>query len=151
MAGSWHSPREHPGSLAAVTAAIDAPPESASHRNLRLRVGGGLIFMAILHVLVPKQFIRIIPKQLGAPRFWNLAAGAAEATAGALLLSNDPQKQRVGGAVATATFVAVYPANIQMALDAGKPTNPKAIAAWLRLPMQFPMIASGIRLAKGEG
>ena len=24
-------------------------------------------------------------------------------------------------------------------------------ATWLRLPMQFPMIASGIHLAKGEG
>ena len=41
-----------------------------------------------------------------------------------------------------------------MAIQAGRPTRPAAIAAWLRLrlrlPMQFPMIASGIRLAKGE-
>ncbi|WP_421119938.1 hypothetical protein ACE2AJ_00840 [Aquihabitans daechungensis] len=127
------------------------PEESSGYRKLRLRVGGGLVFMAILHVLVPKQFIKIIPKRLGAPRFWNLAAGAAEGAAGALLLSNDPEKQKVGGAIATATFVAVYPANINMALQAGAPTNPAAIAAWLRLPMQFPMIASGIRLAKGDG
>jgi len=126
------------------------PVESSGYRKLRLRVGGGLVFMAILHVLVPKQFTKIIPKRLGAPRFWNLAAGAAEGAAGALLLSNDPEKHKVGGAIATATFVAVYPANINMALQAGAPTNPAAIAAWLRLPMQFPMIASGIRLAKGE-
>lgn len=106
--------------------------------------------MAILHAIVPKQFVKIIPKQLGAPRFWNLAAGAAEGAAGALLLSSDPEKQKAGGALATATFIAVYPANINMAIRAGKPTNPAAIGAWLRLPMQFPMIASGIRLAKGE-
>ena len=128
-----------------------APAESSGYRKLRLRVGGSLVFMAILHVLVPKQFIKIIPKRLGAPRFWNLAAGAAEGAAGALLLSSDPQKQRAGGAIATATFIAVYPANINMALQAGKPTNPAAIGAWLRLPMQLPMIMSGIRLAKGEG
>ena len=107
--------------------------------------------MAILHVLIPKQFIKIIPKQLGAPRFWNLAAGAAEGAAGALLLSNDPAKHKAGGALATATFIGVYPANINMAIQAGPPTTLPAIAAWLRLPLQFPMIASGIRLAKGEG
>jgi uncharacterized membrane protein len=128
-----------------------APTESASYRRLRLRVGGGLLFMGILHVILPKPFLKIIPKALGAPRFWNLAAGAAEATAGGLLLSRDPAKHRVGGALATATFIGVYPANINMAVRAGKPTNPAAIATWLRLPMQFPMIASGIRLAKGEG
>ena len=134
-----------------MTAPTTTPVESPGYRNLRLRVGGGLVFMAILHVIVPKPFLKIIPRQLGAPRFWNLAAGAAEGAAGALLLSKDPQKHKIGGALATATFVAVYPANIQMAIDAGKPTNPKAIGAWLRLPLQFPMIASGIRLAKGEG
>ena len=107
--------------------------------------------MAILHVVLPKFFEAMIPKPLGAPKFWNLAAGAAEGAAGALLLSSDPDKQKAGGALATATFIGVYPANIKMALDAGPPTNPKAIGLWLRLPMQFPMIASGIRLAKGEG
>ena len=35
--------------------------------------------------------------------------------------------------------------------QAGPPTTLAAAAAWLRLPLQFPMIASGIRLAKGEG
>jgi uncharacterized membrane protein len=136
-----------------VTAPITTGPatESDAHRRLRLRVGGGLVFMAVLHVLVPKPFLQIIPKRLGAPRFWNLAAAAAEGAAGGLLLSSDPEKQKVGGALATATFVAVYPANISMALQAGRPTSPAAIAAWLRLPLQFPMIASGIRLAKGEG
>lgn len=124
--------------------------ESANYRKLRLRVGGSLVFMAVLHVILPKPFLKIIPKALGAPRFWNLAAAAAEGAAGALLLSNDPEKQKVGGALATATFVAVYPANINMALQAGKPTNPAAIGAWLRLPFQFPMIASGIKLAKGD-
>lgn len=134
---------------------IDPPrqlaPESPGHRALRTRVGTSLVVMAVLHVLVPKPFLKIIPRSLGAPRFWNLAAAAAEGAAGGLLLSSDPDKQKLGGALATATFVAVYPANINMAIQAGPPTNLKAIGAWARLPLQLPMVASGIRLAKGEG
>lgn len=125
--------------------------ESPSHRKLRLRFGGGLLFMGILHVVVPGPFVKIVPKRLGAPRFWNLLAAVAETASGALLLQPDPDKQRMGGALATATIVGVYPANISMALEAGAPTNPKAIAAWLRLPGQFPMIAGALKLAKGEG
>jgi uncharacterized membrane protein len=128
----------------------DPAAESPAHRALRRRVGGGLATMAVLHVLFPKPFVKIIPEALGAPRFWNLAAAAAEGTAAALLLSDDPDLQRLGGAVALGTFVGVYPANINMALQAGAPTNPKAIAAWARLPMQFPMIRSAWLLAKGE-
>jgi uncharacterized membrane protein len=136
--------------VTAPTSTTSTPVESDAYRKLRLRVGGSLVFMAILHVILPKPFLKIIPKSLGAPRFWNLAAAVAEGTAGGLLLSSDPAKHRAGGALATATFVAVYPANINMAVQAGKPTNLPALAAWLRLPFQFPMIASGIKLAQGD-
>ena len=126
------------------------PIESASYRNLRMRVGSGLLAMGIAHVVAPAPFVKIIPDAVPNPKLWNLVAAAAEATAGVLLLQSDPKKQRLGGALATVTFLGVYPANIDMAIKAGKPTNPKAIAAWARLPMQLPMIRSGIRLAKGQ-
>lgn len=105
--------------------------------------------MGALHVVVPKAFLAIIPDALGAPRFWNLLAGAAEATAGALLLHGDPKVQRVGGALATATIVGVYPANINMAIQAGPPTNLGAVAAWARLPFQFPLVWAATRLFRG--
>ena len=111
-------------------------------------MGRGLLGMGLLHVVVPGPFVKIVPKALGAPRFWNLAAAAAEIAAGALLLSDDHDKQRAGGWLATATIVGVYPANIEMAIRAGAPTNPKAIAAWLRLPMQLPMIAQAYSFTK---
>lgn len=41
-------------------------------------------------------------------------------------------------------MVAVYPANVQMAVD-NKPRTPYGVAIWLRLPMQFPMIAWALR------
>ena len=43
----------------------------------------------------------------------------------------------------------MYPANIDMAIKAGPPTNLKAAAVWLRLPGQFPMIKTAYRLAQG--
>jgi uncharacterized membrane protein len=133
-----------------VTDTAVLPIESASYRNLRMRVGSGLLAMGIAHVVAPAPFVKIIPDAVPNPKLWNLVAAAAEATAGVLLLQSDPKKQRLGGALATVTFLGVYPANIDMAIKAGKPTNPKAIAAWARLPMQLPMIRSGIRLAKGQ-
>lgn len=106
--------------------------------------------MGVLHVAAPKPFERMIPEALGAPRVWNLLSAAAETTSGALLLSGRPERRRLGGALATATFVGVFPANIKMALDAGSPTSSWwAAGTWARLPLQFPLIAWALRHAKG--
>ena len=126
----------------------DVGAESAATAQARRRMGASLLFMGVLHVVVPGPFLKIIPKGLGAPRFWNLLAAGAEAGAGALLLSSDPAKRRAGGWLALATIVGVYPANINMAVQAGAPTNPKALAAWARLPLQFPMIRQAYRFTR---
>ena len=50
--------------------------------------------------------------------------------------------------------MAVYPANIQMAVDGGmKDADPpfdSAAVAWARLPLQFPMFWLAWRVIKGE-
>ncbi|CAM2906111.1 hypothetical protein [Skermania piniformis] len=109
-----------------------------------------MVAMGVLHFVVPKPFMAIVPKRLGAPRFWTYASGVAEAASGALLLSNDPAQRRAGGWAAAATIAAVYPANIQMAVDAGRPNTPFEWAAWLRLPLQFPMIAWAVGHARAR-
>jgi len=129
--------------------AVDAHLETPATRASRLRLGRFLVGMGLLHFVVRKPFEAIIPKQLGAPRFWNLFAGVAEATSGALLLSTDPQMRRAGGALATATIIGVYPANIQMAIDAGRPRSVATTLPWLRLPLQLPMIRMAWRHARG--
>lgn len=125
-----------------------AEAEAPATRAARQRMGASLLFMGILHIVVPAPFVKIIPKRLGAPRFWNLVAAGAEITGGALLLSDDVEKRRLGAWVALATIIGVYPANIDMAIKAGPPTSPKALAVWLRLPMQFPMIRTAYQLTK---
>jgi len=122
-------------------------PEDPAVRRSRQRLGGGLLFMGVLHFLVPRPFAQIVPHRLGHARFWVYASGVAELASGALLL--DRRTARAGGVAAAATIVAVYPANIQMAVDAGPPSNAKAVLAWLRLPLQFPMIAWALRHARG--
>lgn len=118
------------------------------HRS-RKRLGTFLVGMGVLHVAVPKPFEAIIPKALGHQRELNLLAAAAEASAGALLLSPSPRARKAGGLLAAATMVGVFPANIDMALKAGAPTSAYATVAWLRLPLQIPLIAWAWRHARG--
>lgn len=120
----------------------------AKRERTRRLMGGALVGMGILHVVAPKPFVAIIPEALPSPRLLNLLAALAEGAAGSLLLSNDDRRQRAGGALAAATFVAVYPANIDMVRLAGAPTNAKAIVLWLRLPLQLPMIKAAVGLAR---
>lgn len=106
--------------------------------------------MGLLHVVAPKRFEAMIRKALGAPRFWNLLGATAEGSSGALLLSARPERRRLGGALATATMVGVFPANIKMALEAGPPTRSvNAAGMWLRLPLQVPLVAWTWRHASG--
>ena len=113
--------------------------EDARARRSRQRLGGMLLFMAALHFLVPRAFDRLIPSSLpGGPRFWTYLSGTWELTSGALLLS--PRTKTAGGYAAAATMVAVFPGNIKMACDAGAPRRPSSVGAWLRLPVQIPLV-----------
>ena len=136
-----------------ATAVATEPPapepsavEDPATRRSRLRLGAMMTSMGVLHFVVPKPFMRIVPHRLGRPRFWTYASGVAELVSGILLLN--PRTSKAGGAAATATIVAVYPANIQMAVDAGAPRNLLSLGAWLRLPLQVPMIAWALRHAR---
>lgn len=116
----------------------------------RLRFAAGLVVIGILHFVAPRPFERIVPRWFPWAKgavFWS---GVAEVGSGALLAV--PRTQRLGGALAAATIVAVYPANIQMAVDAarGRSSVPgPAWISWARLPLQVPMVATALRFARG--
>jgi uncharacterized membrane protein len=136
-----------PASPLTVDVAL-SPEESASQRRSRLGLAGMLLVSSVAHFIIPRAFMKIVPRYLGHPRFWVYASGVVEAAAGALMLSSDRATRRRGGMLATATLVGVYPANIQMAVDAGRPRSLTSWGPWLRLPLQVPMVVTAARIAR---
>lgn len=114
----------------------------------RLRFAAMLIGVGTLHFLAPRPFEGIVPRWVPNARAAVLWSGAAEVGAGALIAM--PRTARIGGWLAAATIVSVYPANVQMSVDAwrGGSTAAKVVTT-LRLPMQFPMVTRALRLARG--
>ena len=87
----------------------------------------------VAHFVVPGFFRRIIPSPLrGHDDFLVAASGIAELACAALVLM--PRTRRAGGWASVALLIGVFPANVQHALDDGG-------AVWLRLPLQWPLIA----------
>ena len=62
----------------------------------------------------------------------------------ALLWTYKPR--RAGGLLAALLFIAVFPANIQMALDARKQSAQRKAIAYARLPLQLPLICSALKI-----
>ena len=103
------------------------------------------------HFLKPSFFDPIVPDWMpGSRRTVTYVSGAVELASAVLVAS--PRTRRLGGWLSLATFIGVYPANIQAALDGGmKELDPPfdgPAAAWLRLPFQFPMFWLALRVAK---
>ncbi len=97
----------------------------------------------IAHFAAPAAFDQIVPRWMpGPPRLITYVSGATELVVTALLLRRS--SQRLGGLLAMATFIGVFPANVQSALDGGiaglPPPFNSALVAWLRLPLQIPLV-----------
>ncbi len=94
------------------------------------------IFAGTMHFVRPKSYLAIMPRPL---RRWDrelvFASGVAELVGGVAAV---PERTRRGARLwLLATLAAIYPANIQMALNADRyPQIPRA-ALWARLPLQF--------------
>jgi uncharacterized membrane protein len=105
-----------------------------------------MVLIGTLHFTHGEVFASIVPPALPAPLLLVYVSGGAEIALGIMLAID--RTRRLAGYGLIALFVAVYPANIYMALHpdltiAGKPTwmpQPSATAAWIRLPFQFLLI-----------
>lgn len=96
------------------------------------------------HFLSPGFYTPIVPDQLGAPEPWVYGSGVVELACAAALV---PQRtRRVAGWATAALFVAVFPANVQMALDAGNGSATYRAIVYARLPLQLPLVlwAAGV-------
>jgi uncharacterized membrane protein len=130
-----------------LTARLADPLADPAEDRSRLRFAASLAVMGVLHFVIPGQFEKAVPRWMPGARRAVLWSGVAELGAGTLLAV--PRTRKLGGWLATATIISVYPANIQMAIDATrKGSKLAAVATWLRLPMQFPMIAKAFRYTR---
>ncbi|WP_280255318.1 DoxX family protein [Nocardia wallacei] len=105
-------------------------------------MAAALFGMGTLHFVVPKPFDSIVPPALpGKARTYTYWSGVAEIGVATALAV--PRTRRLGGLLAMVLFIAVYPANVQMAVDSVRnPKAPRALKAisLLRLPLQVPMV-----------
>ncbi|MGZ4594901.1 MAG: DoxX family protein [Actinomycetes bacterium] len=99
-----------------------------------------------LHFIVPRAYAQIVPSQLPAPYALVYASGVAELLCAAGLAM--PRTRRLAGWATVALFVAVFPANVQMALDSGGRSVAYQAGTWARLPLQLPLVWWGASVAR---
>jgi uncharacterized membrane protein len=114
-------------------------------------VGAALTASSVLHVTRPGFFRPMIPRWLGPPDPWVQGSAAVEAVVGLGLLTAQPWAGRAGAAL----LLAVWPGNLQMALDAGSgryrgPADSKVVA-WARLPLQLPLVWAALQSRPRRG
>lgn len=101
-----------------------------------------------VHLVMPEVYEPIMPPWVPRHREVILGSGVAEIVLAAGLLT--PRTRNLAGWASVALLLGVYPANIQMSLDAAKADNKPMLAVSLaRLPLQWPMIKTALRVAKG--
>jgi uncharacterized membrane protein len=101
----------------------------------------GLTFIGtgVLHFVRPKLYEAIVPAYLPAHRELVYASGVAELAGGLGVLH--PRTRRVAGWWLIATLVAIFPANVDMAVHAERFKQIPRAALWARLPLQGVLIA----------
>jgi uncharacterized membrane protein len=115
-----------------------------SKRPLRYVMGLAYVVAGILHFVVPGAYEQAVPPQLPWPRTLVYLSGVAEVALGVGVLFERTRRQSAWGLIAL--LVAVFPANVYMAVDAGfeLPGVSREVsdaALWARLPLQAVLVA----------
>lgn len=92
----------------------------------------------ITHFVAPRFYERIVPRWLGHEATVVRWSGVAELLCAALVAV--PRTRRAGAWAVVVLLIVVSPVHIQMVVDARKPKDAMGWIAWLRLPLQLPLI-----------
>ncbi len=104
-------------------------------RRLARFISGPVFALAGLnHFAMPKAYLAIMPDYLPAHRELVYVSGAAEL--GSALATLHPRTRRAGGVFGIATLVAVFPANLHMAMHPERYRKIPRWALYARLPLQ---------------
>ena len=104
-----------------------------------VRLGAFFLIAGSLHFLRPGPYVAIVPDALPRKREIVFASGVAELAGGVGVLV--PRTRRLAGWWLIATLVAIFPANVNMAVNAERFRALPAPLLWVRLPLQGALIA----------
>lgn len=110
----------------------------------RRRTTGAIVFgvfmvaAGVAHFVNPDFYLRIMPPWLPWHEELVWLSGLCEVVAGVLVLI--PRTRRVGGLIAIAVLLGVFPANLWMAVDRSIWPEIPLWARWVRLPAQAVLI-----------
>ena len=100
------------------------------------------------HFVKPGFYDPMVPDPLpGSARTWTYLSGVAELlVAGAV---TNPRTRKRGALAAAALLVAVFPANVKMALDAD--STAEKVLTYARLPLQVPLVVWAWKVSRASG
>lgn len=114
-------------------------PTSRTKPIMRWLLGVFFIIAGINHFVNPGFYVRIMPPYLP----WHLElvyiSGVFEILLGGLLIV--PRFSRVAAWGLIALLIAIFPANLHMAMHPELYPNIPTVALWIRLPLQLVLIA----------
>lgn len=112
------------------------PSESLLKRIIRAILGVSMVAVGVLHFVQPAGFVQIVPAWLPAPLLLVLVSGFFEVLGGVGLFVRRAHRMAAFGLIAL--YVAVFPANINMAVHGIQPDGMHipGWALWARLPFQ---------------
>jgi uncharacterized membrane protein len=119
---------------------------------MRARLFGPFfVFAGVMHFVIPRTYEVIVPDYLGSARRELVAASGVAEIAGGLGVMH-PRTRRLASWWSVATLVAVFPANLHMALNPARYRLPGGrIALYLRLPVQLLFIAWALAAGRADG
>ena len=107
---------------------------------LKRLFGPFFVFAGVMHFVIPRTYESIVPDWLPARRALVQASGVAEIAGGLAVLY--PHTRRAGSLFSIATLLAVFPANVHMALHPERyPVPGGRRSLYARLPVQLLFIA----------
>ncbi|MGZ4487327.1 MAG: DoxX family protein [Nocardioides sp.] len=114
-----------------------------------LALAGIFAVSGTIHLVRPEVYEPLMPAWVPAHREVILGSGVAELACAAGLAV--PATRRAAGWASAALLVGVYPGNVKMALDVRRSRRtPLKVAAFARLPLQWPMIRAALTAARGD-
>lgn len=115
------------------------PPRSrwTTPGRWRAALAAGMVVAGLSHLLNPLPFVQHLPPWVPARETLVYASGIVEILLGAALTLRQPARRRAG-LVLAAYLVAVFPANVYVAVAGVEVTGqPGGAYPWLRLPLQL--------------